>query len=190
MDIGANFVGGADSPDLHTFSCNDGSTATGTLAVHGHAGTVQFGDAVSGTGRADGAVKIEGNADRVDIYAGTGAGGTVEVTGDLGRQYRSRRRWYREGFHCGGDLGGGLTIGGEAFLVDIVGDLVDASINPNAATGCELVSVTVTGEIRSATQEWIRAAGGSFYVSDSTGSRTVTATDPYVFGGTVRAEIA
>ena len=342
VDIGNSFAGSTDTPDLHTFSCDGGSTAAGTLTVHGHAGTVQFGNALSGSGRVDGAVRIEGSANRVDVHAGTGAGASVEVTGDLGRQYRAKRRWLTEGFHSGDDLGGGLTVGGQAFLIDIdgrleaaltvsgsansiaidggttangdvtvgkalgsftaggttfagdlvagsiteafinstnglqgkievskevdvdgddtpdttgntgsvgklhvehgtdasatvtvegdlggtetyrrrrrritrlvgfwsgddvmgdiavsgtthtidiVGDLVDASINPSPAAGSELVSVTVSGEIRSTAQESIRAANGTFAVSDSTGSWTVAAASPHVFDGTVTAQI-
>ena len=119
IDIGAGFVGTSDDRDLHTFRCEGGSTTTGALTVHGNAGTLQFGNWGADTGQINGAIQIDGSVDRIDAYAGTGAGGTITVGGDLGRQYRRRRRWRTEGLYCAGDLGAALTVTGKAWVIDI-----------------------------------------------------------------------
>jgi len=121
VDIGGSFVGGASDLALHRFSADGGSTAAGSLTVHGNAGTVQFGDATALTGTANGAIKVEGDADRVHLYGGTN--GTVDVDGDLGRRYRVRRKWRTEGLHCGADLAAALTVDGQAWVIDIDGQL-------------------------------------------------------------------
>lgn len=186
VEIGDSFAGSTDAPDLHTFSCDGGT--------NGLQGKIQVCKDIDIDG--DGAPDTTGNTGSVaklHVQNGTGAGGTVTVEGDLGGtetyRRRGRRRTRLVGFWSGDDVMGDIAVNGTAHMVDIVGDLVDASINPNAAAGCELVSVTVSGEIRSATEEWIRAGGGSFAVSDSTGSWTVTAPGPHVFDGTVTARI-
>ena len=127
VDIGVNFADTATDSDLYAFAADAGSTAAATLTVHGNAGTVQFGDTIALTGPANGAVKIEGNVNRIDLYGGTGATGTIDVDGKLGQQYnrrrRGRRRWYTEGLYSGGDLGAALTVDGQAWLIDIGGQL-------------------------------------------------------------------
>ena len=121
VDVGSSFASAGAA--LHGFSADGGSTAAGTLTVHGSAGVVQFGDFRALTGRADGAIKIEGNVNRVDLYAGSGVSGTIDVEGDLGRRYRRKRRWRTEGLYCGGDLKAALTVGGEAWLIEVDGEM-------------------------------------------------------------------
>ena len=144
-------------------------------------------------GAIDAAVHIEGSVTEFQAHHGTTAAGTLTVDGDLGglrlTRRRGRRRWVPVGFWSGGDVMAHITVSGVASLIDIDGDLVDASINPLAATAGELETVTVSGQIHSTGPQWVRAAIGTFYISDTTWSGYITATTPHVFTGPVTAQI-
>jgi len=145
---------------------------------------------MTGDGDTDDEEDTSGNVSRLHVQNGTAAGATIDVAGDLGRRYsyrrRGRRRWAIEGLWSGTDVRGNVTVGDTAWLIDVTGDLVDASIAAD-----EIDSVRVDGTIRSTNPEQIRAllVGTTFYVSDSTWAGYIGDGATYVFDGTVTAQI-
>ena len=158
----------------------------GAITVHGNVGHLES------LGQIQAAVNVDGDLWRLDAHQGTSADGNITVGGDLGRQYRirrrGRRRWVTEGLWSGSHVQGDITVAGHAWKIDIDGDLVDASINRDRGSAGTLESVTVSGRIRSSSPEWVRSSVGPFLISDSTWSGYLAAGDSHVFGGTVTAE--
>jgi len=142
VEVGDAFTAtDVDPLALQAFSADGGSSDTGTLTVHGNAGTVQFGDSGTNVGAVDALVKIKGNVNRIDLYGGSTASGTIDVDGNLGRQYSrkrgGRRRWYTEGLSCGGHLAGAVTVGGKAWQI-IVDDEVQSTVEVGDVAGGDL----------------------------------------------------
>lgn len=179
-----------------------GGIVAGDIDVGGHLGNIDIGyytifrrrgkrrtifhDATfTGTLRA-------GSMGTANCHATSGLQGTVTVAGDLGAllkvKRKGRKRWVPFGLYIAGDVNADIMVGGKAVLIDIRGDLVDASINRTPGPAAELEDVIVAGRIRSAAPQWVRANIGTFKISDITWSGTVRAGAPHVFGN-VTAQI-
>ena len=126
----------------------------------------------STSGQIQQAVHIEGDAKAINAYGGTSADGDITVDGVLGGMQSYRRRGRRRvrltGFWSGGDVLGDISATGEAYLIDIDGDLANASIAfeplDTAATGWT-TSVEIAGcyqwnESVSATAPGVRGTSG------------------------------
>ncbi|MBL7223729.1 MAG: hypothetical protein ISS72_07750, partial [Candidatus Brocadiae bacterium] len=82
------------------------------------------------------------------------------------------------------------TVSGTASWIVIVGNVLNASINPLLPG--TLVKVQVGGTIQSAGPEVIRSKAGtpSYFISDATFAGTITPAANHIFDGTVDAHIA
>ena len=182
VQVGANKEAGGAGGDLYELRCT-GSVA-GAVRVYGNVESFVCDGAIQS------AVAVDGNLMRFDAAEGISTKATIDVGGDLGQSYsykrNGKRRWATLGLSSGGDVLCDVTVGGKACLIDVAGDLVDASIAAN-----ELETVKVAGTIRSAAPEWIRSllAGASFHISDSTWSGYVSDDLPYVFDSSVTARV-
>ncbi len=121
---------------------DDGTSADGDISVAGAlasltaGGTTFAGDLTAGsiaqadinsTNGLEGQIDVAGDVGRLHVQHGTAAGATIDLDGDLGRQFSSRRngrrRWVTEGFWSGGHVAGAISVGGVARLIDIDGQL-------------------------------------------------------------------
>ena len=177
----ATFTGTLRAGSMGNAYCHASTGLQGTLSVTGNANGLHVTN-----GRIEAAVTIGGSLTEASLAQGTSAGGTIAVGGDLGAlvrvRRRGRKRWVSFGLYSGGDVNADITVGGTGHLVDIRGDLVGASINRNPGPTSELRNVLVSGQIRSAIPQLIRAALGTFYISDATWSGEIAAGSPHPFG--------
>ena len=131
--------------DAEIITTANGVSATGAIHVTGDAGLIES------NGLIQGGIDVGGNVDRIDAYEGTSASGTIDVAGELGREYlirrRGRRRLVTEGFWCGENLGGGLTVGGVAWKIAVDGEIqgvVEIGGDAESITAANGVSAAIT----------------------------------------------
>ena len=187
----------------HTEGLWLGDDLSGALTVRGHALQIAIDGHVAARVDVDGdvgtftcggqiqsAVSIGGDLTDLTAEGGSCATGTLEVDGDLGTRYRrtrnGRRRWITLGLWSRSSWQSDVTVGGTAWLVDVDGDLADATV-----VAQELGTVRVSNRIRSTHPETIRSllATSPFYLSDSTWAGDIVADSPQLFDGTVTAQV-
>ena len=131
------------------------------------------------TSGVDGVVNIAGNVRRFEVWYGSVLA-PVNIGGDV-------QDWF---YVAAGNLRHDLTVSGTASWIVIVGNVLNASINPLLPG--TLVKVQVGGTIQSAGPEVIRSKAGtpSYFISDATFAGTITPAANHIFDGTVDAHIA